>query len=91
MQADKYKVPASMLSPAVDPERVGFDDTSELEPLTETIGQKRAVEALHFGLQMKGAGFNIYVSGPVGTGKGMLVRQMVKRLVEQGPRPTDTS
>jgi hypothetical protein len=59
MPADKYKVPASMLSPAVDPERLGFDDTSELEPLAETIGQQRAVEALEFGLQMKSAGFNI--------------------------------
>ena len=31
MQADKYTVPASMLSPSVDPERLGFDDTSELD------------------------------------------------------------
>ena len=55
MAADNYKVPASMLSPAVDPERLGFDDTSELEPLTETIGQQRAVEALEFGLRARGA------------------------------------
>ena len=89
MHADKYKVPASMLSPSVDPERLGFDDTSELEPLAETIGQTRAVEALEFGLQMKSAGFNIYVSGPVGTGKSMLVRQMVKRLAESAPAPSD--
>ena len=89
MQVDKYKVPASMLSPLVDPERLGFDDTSELEPLTETIGQERAVEALEFGLQMKSAGFNIYVSGPVGTGKGTLVRQMVKRLAQSAPAPSD--
>lgn len=26
-----------MPSPAADPERLGFDDTSELEPPTETI------------------------------------------------------
>lgn len=89
MQVDKFKVPASMLSPAVDPERLGFDDTSELEPLTETIGQNRAVEALEFGLQMKSTGFNIYVSGPVGTGKGTLVRQMVKRLAQSSPAPSD--
>ncbi len=89
MQADKYKVPVSMLSPLVDPERLGFEDTSELEPLTETIGQDRAVEALEFGLQMKSPGFNIYVSGPVGTGKGTVVRQMVKRLAQSAPAPTD--
>lgn len=55
MPADNYKVPASMPSPAVDPERLGFDDTSELVPLTETIGHQCAVEALEFGLQRKSA------------------------------------
>ncbi len=89
MQADKYKVPVSMLAPLVDPERLGFEDTGELEPLTETIGQDRAVEALDFGLQMKSPGFNIYVSGPVGTGKGTLVRHMVKRLAQSAPAAVD--
>jgi len=89
MTVDKFKLPVSMLSPAVDPGRLGFEDTSELEPLSETIGQGRAVEALEFGLQMKSAGFNIYVSGPLGTGKGTLVRQMVKRMAEAGTAPAD--
>ncbi|WP_455378191.1 AAA family ATPase [Petrachloros mirabilis] len=89
MQTEKHKVPVSMLSPRIDPERLGFEDTSELEPLTETIGQERAVEALEFGLQMKSPGFNIYVSGPVGTGKGTLVRHMVKRLAQSAPAPHD--
>ena len=51
MQTDTYKIPVSMLSPAVDPERFGFEDTSELQPLTETISQWRAVEALEFAPQ----------------------------------------
>lgn len=86
---DKFKLPVTMLSPTVDPCRLGFSDTSELVPLDETIGQERAVEALEFGLQMKSAGFNIYVSGPVGTGKGTMVRQMVKRLGQAAPAPPD--
>lgn len=89
MTTDKFKLPASMLSPTVDPGRLGFEDTSELEPLHETIGQGRAVEAMEFGLQMKSAGFNIYVSGPLGTGKGTLVRQMVKRMAQAGTAPAD--
>jgi lon-related putative ATP-dependent protease len=89
MTTDKFKLPVSMLSPTVDPGRLGFEDTSELEPLSETIGQGRAVEALEFGLQMKSAGFNIYVSGPLGTGKGTLVRQMVKRMAQAGTAPAD--
>ena len=38
MAVDKYTVPASILAPAVDPEQLGFKDTSELTPLSETIG-----------------------------------------------------
>jgi lon-related putative ATP-dependent protease len=87
--ADKYKLPTTLLAPTVDPDRLGFDDTSEIEPLDETIGQERAVEALEFGLQMKSAGFNLFVSGPVGTGKATLVRQMVKRLAQAAPPPAD--
>lgn len=89
MKREKHTVPVSMLSPQIDPERLGFEDTSELEPLTETVGQERAVEALEFGLQMKSQGFNIYVSGPVGTGKGTLVRHMVKQLAQSAPAPYD--
>lgn len=89
MTEDKFKIPVSMLSPSVDPTQLGFEDTSELEPLTEIIGQERAVEALEFGLQIKGPGFNVYVSGPVGTGKGTLVRQMVKRLAQTEQAPWD--
>ena len=86
---EKYKLPASLLAPIVDPGRLGFDDTSEIEPLDETIGQERAVEALEFGLRMKSAGFNVFVSGPVGTGKATLVRQMVRRLAQSAPPPSD--
>ncbi|MCX5723122.1 MAG: ATP-binding protein [Nitrospirae bacterium] len=89
MTIEKFKIPVSMLSPSVDPAQLGFDDTSELEPLNEIIGQERAVEALEFGLHMKGPGFNLYVSGPVGTGKGTLVRTMVKRMAQGAPAPDD--
>lgn len=88
---DKFKLPVSMLAPTVEPSRLGFADTSELDPLddTDTIGQERAVEALEFGLRMQSAGFNIYVSGPVGTGKRSLVRRMVQRLAQSAPAPPD--
>jgi len=86
---EKFKLPVAMLAPIVEPARLGFSTTSELTPLDETIGQARAVEALEFGLRMESAGFNIYVSGPVGAGKTTLVRQMVKRLALSAPAPPD--
>lgn len=89
MIMDKFKLPATMLSPVVEPERLGFADTSALAPLEGTIAQDRAVEALEFGLRMESAGFNIYVSGPVGTGKSSLVRHMVRRMALSKPAPPD--
>jgi lon-related putative ATP-dependent protease len=85
----KFKLPATMLAPQVEASRLGFSDTSKLPLLDETIGQDRALEALSFGLRMQSEGFNIYVSGPVGTGKATLVREMVTRLAKNGPAPPD--
>ena len=89
MSIDKFEIPVSMLTPTIDPSQLGFEDTGELEPLTEIIGQERAVEALEFGLNMKSLGFNLYVSGPVGTGKGTVIRQMVKRMARAAPAPSE--
>jgi lon-related putative ATP-dependent protease len=89
MDAEKFKLPVMMLCPIVDPRTLGFADTSELTPLDETIGQERAVEALDFGLRMESAGFNLYVAGPVGTGRTTLVRQMVRQLAAEAATPPD--
>ena len=86
---DKFKLPPSLLTPVIDPEGLGFEQTGELTPLDETIGQERAVEALEFGLHMKGPGFNLYVAGPAGTGKASLVRRMVRRMAREEPPPPD--
>ena len=86
---EKYTIPVTSLSPIVDPTQLGFVDTTGLPPLDETIGQDGAVEALEFGLRIKSAGFNIYVAGPVGTGKASLVQQMVARLAKEAPTPPD--
>jgi lon-related putative ATP-dependent protease len=87
--SDKFKIPPTLLSPQVDASRLGFADTSELSALDEPIGQERAVEALEFGLRIKSPGFNIYASGPIGTGKWAIIRQMVQRLAQSAPSPPD--
>ncbi|MBM4123465.1 MAG: hypothetical protein FJ246_00685 [Nitrospira sp.] len=79
------KLPVEALAPNVRIERLGFKDTSELAPLEEPLGQERAVEALEFGLRMPSPGFNIYVSGPIGSGKWSLAKDMVKRLAKSAP------
>jgi len=86
---DKLKLPASVLSPEVDARKLGYRDTSELPPLEEPIGQARAVEALEFGLRMPSPGFNVYVAGPIGSGKWAMAKDMVKRLARSAPPAPD--
>lgn len=78
-----------MLTPYVDVASLGFSDTSELPPLEEPVGQTRALEALDFGLRMKSPGFNIYASGPMGTGKWSIIKPIVQRLAKTAPTPPD--
>jgi len=51
------------------PSELPIRTSADLEPLTETIGQKRALRALDFGLGIDSHGFNIYILGESGTGK----------------------
>lgn len=46
-----------------------YQNTSEIEPLDEILGQERAIEAMEVGLKIENSAYNIYVSGHSGTGK----------------------
>jgi len=49
---------------------LGFASTAEVEPLDGPLGQPRASGAIEFGLAAETAGYNIFATGPIGTGKG---------------------
>lgn len=55
-----------------------FETTTELEPAPGLIGQDRAVRALEFGLGISSPGYNIYVSGPTGTGRTTYATSLVR-------------
>ena len=44
-----------------------YQNTSEIEPLDEILGQERAIEAMEVGLKIENSAYNIYVSGHSGT------------------------
>lgn len=67
---NKYQsLPAHKLRRLCDPAVFQFSDTSRIPPSREIIGQKRAIDALEFGLQIKMDGYNIYMAGESGEGK----------------------
>lgn len=71
------------------PEFIPFTNTSKIPVLEGIIGQERAVKAMQFGLKMKMRGYNIYMSGPTGTGKTSFAKQIVKEFAETKPVPDD--
>jgi len=72
-----------------DLSELSFETTTDLESLTDIIGQARAIEALHFGVNIKRDGFNLYVQGPPGIGKYEAVTQYLAQEAEKGDIPSD--
>lgn len=66
-----------------------FRTSAEVASLEEIIGQQRALDSIEFGLDMRAAGFNIYVLGDAGTGKTSAIRAFVGRIAEKEPVPRD--
>ncbi|MFN2170912.1 MAG: hypothetical protein ACK2UF_05730, partial [Candidatus Promineifilaceae bacterium] len=50
-----------------------FKTTSDLNELTDLLGQPRASAALQFGMGMDQKGYNIFALGPTGTGKQQIL------------------
>ncbi len=80
---------ASELRRICDPAIFKFTSTAQVQPLDEVIGQERAVRSINFGLNMNRPGYNIFVSGPEGSGKRTIVQDIVSRHALKQPAPDD--
>jgi len=72
-----------------DPSVFGCNSTEELKPVESIIGQDRALSALRFGLNVTKAGFNIFVSGPAGTGRTTAIKSFLEALANEKETPPD--
>jgi predicted ATP-dependent protease len=88
---DARELSAEALRRTCDPAALRFTTTDELtgEPDTLVVGQPRAVRALDFGLRVNQPGYNIFVSGPIGTGRMTYTRSAVDRAAQGRPIPPD--
>ena len=64
----------AQLNTRTDPAQFTFATTAELEPISDIIGQERAVAAVEFGIGIRRPGYNIFALGGPGTGKHTVVR-----------------
>lgn len=72
-----------------DPEQFNFATTSELDEISEMVGQERAVEAVLFGIGIRREGYNLFALGPSGTGKHTLVRGFIADQAAREATPSD--
>ena len=66
-----------------------FETTAELAEPEEIIGQPRAVEAVRFGIGIRGKGYNLFAHGDAGSGKLTLVQRYAEQQAAAEAVPPD--
>ncbi len=85
----RHRVPADQVRWTCAPEDLPFETTAGLAIEDSIVGQDRAVRALDFGLSVPQPGYNIFVSGPTGTGRTTYTLSQVTRIAAAQPVPFD--
>lgn len=67
----------------------GFDRTDQVSCDKVILGQDRAIKAIDFGLNLEDDWFNLYISGPAGTGRNTTIIEAVNRLARSKTPPED--
>ena len=80
---------ADQLTWRCDPAMFDFDTTANAPDIAEIVGQPTAEKAVNFGIEVRQAGYNIFVLGPPGIGKRTLVEQCVGKAAASGTVPPD--
>jgi lon-related putative ATP-dependent protease len=70
-------------------ELVPVESSSEATPCDEILGQKRALKAIQTGLDIKSLGYNIFITGMVGTGRTTTIKQLLEKLEKGDQTPND--
>jgi len=89
LSINDFEVSFQKLRWVCDPASLGIESTAELALAAEPIGQERAVAAVDFGATITSEGYNIFVLGPVGSGRTTLTRQMLEAIAAEQPTPSD--
>jgi hypothetical protein len=86
--------PAKELSPEmlyqrIDPKLLPFDTTEECKSCEGIIGQERALKSIQTGLDIKSSGFNIFITGMLGTGRTTTIKKFLDKIEKTGIKPDD--
>jgi lon-related putative ATP-dependent protease len=71
------------------PDLIPFGSSAEAKACEEIIGQERALRAIQTGLDIKSLGYNIFITGMVGTGRTTTIKQLLDQLEKADKTPDD--
>ncbi len=83
------EVPFDSLRWQCDTANLKFNTTDDITACEEIIGQERALKAVRLGLEMKSIGYNIFISGFVGTGRNTTIKCLLERVEKEEKAPDD--
>ncbi len=83
------RLPSDKLRKRFDVAKLPFRSTAGLEQLDELIGQNRAMDAIRLSATIAHRDFNVFVMGPVGTGRHTAVRKLLSEQAARRPLPSD--
>ncbi|MBK8986938.1 MAG: AAA family ATPase [Chloroflexi bacterium] len=73
----------------VDPNLFTFATTADLPASNHIIGQPRGTHAIEFGIGIQSQGYNIYLLGPMGTGRATAIERFLQDRTAAQPAPAD--
>ena len=86
---ERCRVAPASLRRRARPSALAFRSTEEVPPIEAPLGQGQATSAMDFGLEAAARGYNLYVSGPAGSGRLRTVIDRVNALARARPVPHD--
>jgi len=86
---DDLRLVVESLYHSCDLSRLSFKTTADLEGEYEHLGQKRAMDALKFGVGIKHDGYNLFVLGSTGLGKNTTVKKILAKESAAAETPSD--
>lgn len=83
------ELPPEKLYQHIDPGLLPFDTTEECKRCEGIIGQERALKSIQTGLDIKSQGFNIFITGMLGTGRTTTIKKFLDKVGKAKVKPDD--
>ncbi len=82
------ELPPEKLRAKIDANLLPFETTNECAICEGVIGQERALKAIQIGLDIKSRGYNIFITGMLGTGRTTTIKKFLDK-IEKAKTPPD--